>query len=50
MLSSDTQSEKVKNKKTTTMTYRIDTDVMRKINDDAAHRKISINAQVNQIL
>ncbi|MGH9982555.1 MAG: hypothetical protein ACRD8W_01205 [Nitrososphaeraceae archaeon] len=51
MLTSNNLSEKHRNSsKTTTMTFRIDSNVMRKINNEAAHGEISINALVNQIL
>ena len=51
MLTSDKLSADVGNSgKTTTMTFRIDSEVMRKVSDEAAYDKISINALVNQIL
>ena len=52
MLSADNLSEKGRSfsKSTTTMTFRIDSNVMRKINDRAEQEDISINTVVNQIL
>jgi hypothetical protein len=52
MLSSDTQFEKIgKNStKAITMTFRIDSNVMREITNEAAQGGISINVLVNQIL
>jgi hypothetical protein len=51
LLSHDNLPEKDRNSsKTTTMTFRIDSEVIRKINDEASHGAVSINALVNQIL
>ncbi|MGH9978393.1 MAG: toxin-antitoxin system HicB family antitoxin, partial [Nitrososphaeraceae archaeon] len=51
MLESNNLSEKERNSsKTTTMTFRIDSEIMRNISEEAADTKLSINSLVNQIL
>ncbi|MGH9952250.1 MAG: hypothetical protein ACRD5J_11515 [Nitrososphaeraceae archaeon] len=50
-MASNNLSEKERNSsKTTTMTFRIDSEIMRNISDEAADARLSVNALVNQIL
>lgn len=44
------KKDKKQKKTTTTITFRIDSNVMRKINDKAEQEDISINTLINQIL